>query len=233
MEFFDFKNILMGEFPGVTPGQLSLFEKMDPLYREWNAKINVISRKDIDNLYEHHVLHSLGIALYLKYQRPDVFASWGGEALLSEATASGSPAVSVLDLGCGGGFPGIPLAVLFPGVHFTLCDSIGKKITVAKEVASALGLDNVETVNARAESLPGPYGYVVSRAVTSLDNFLPWVKGKYRNSVFYLKGGDLAEEIAQAMGRCGLPKGSVSLWPISSVLKDVFFDGKMVIEVKK
>lgn len=233
MEFFDFKNILMGEFPGVTPGQLSLFEKMDPLYREWNAKINVISRKDIDNLYEHHVLHSLGIALYLKYQRPDVFASWGGEALLSEATASGSPAVSVLDLGCGGGFPGIPLAVLFPGVHFTLCDSIGKKITVAKEVASALGLDNVETVNARAESLPGPYGYVVSRAVTSLDNFLPWVKGKYRNSVFYLKGGDLAEEIAQAMGRCGLPKGSVSLWPISSVLKDEFFDGKMVIEVKK
>ena len=234
MEFNDFKNILMGEFPGVTPGQLSLFEKMDALYREWNAKINVISRKDIDNLYEHHVLHSLGIALYLKYQRPDVFASWGGEALLSEAaTAPELQTVSVLDLGCGGGFPGIPLAVLFPGVHFTLCDSIGKKITVAKEVASALGLENVEAVNARAESLPGPYDYVVSRAVTSLDNFLPWVKGKYRNSVLYLKGGDLAEEISQAMGRCGLPKGSVSLWPISSVLKDEFFDGKMVIEVKK
>lgn len=233
MNFNDFKNILTSEFPGVTPGQLTLFEKMEPLYREWNAKINVISRKDIDNLYAHHVLHSLGIALYLKWQRPDVFASWGGESLLSDAaTAPESPEVSVLDLGCGGGFPGIPLAVLFPGVHFTLCDSICKKITVAREVASALGLENVETVNARAESLPGPYDYVVSRAVTSLDNFLPWVKGKYRSSVLYLKGGDLAEEIAQAMGRCGLPKGSVSLWPISSVLKDVFFDGKMVIEVK-
>lgn len=238
MSFNDFKNILTSEFPGVTPRQLSLFEKMDPLYREWNAKINVISRKDIDNLYEHHVLHSLGIALYLKYQRPDVFASWGGEALLSEdsgrqpLSCCSDAGLSVLDLGCGGGFPGIPLAVLFPGVHFTLCDSIGKKITVAKEVASALGLENVETVNARAETLPGPYGYVVSRAVTSLDNFLPWVKGKYRSSVLYLKGGDLAEEIAQAMGKCGLPKGSVSLWPISSVLKDVFFDGKMVIEVK-
>ena len=238
MSLADFINILTSEFPGVTEGQLSLFEKMDPLYREWNAKINVISRKDIDNLYEHHVLHSLGIALYLKYQRPDVFASWGGEALLSEAadrqpsSCCADAGLSVLDLGCGGGFPGIPLAVLFPGVHFTLCDSIGKKITVAKEVASSLGLENVETVNARAESLSGPYGYVVSRAVTSLDNFLPWVKGKYRNSVLYLKGGDLAEEIAMAMGRCGLPKGSVSLWPISSVLKDEFFDGKMVIEVK-
>lgn len=238
MKFNDFKNILTREFPGVTPGQLALFERMDSLYREWNAKINVISRKDIDNLYEHHVLHSLGIALYLKYQRPDVFASWGGEALLSEAegmrqvSTCADVRLNVLDLGCGGGFPGIPLAVLFPKVHFTLCDSIGKKITVAKEVALSLGLENVKTVNARAESLPGSYDYVVSRAVTSLDNFLPWVKGKYRNSVLYLKGGDLAEEIAQAMGRCGLPKGSVSLWPISSVLKDEFFDGKMVIEVK-
>lgn len=238
MDFIDFKDILIGEFPGVTSGQLSLFEKIDSLYREWNAKINVISRKDIDNLYEHHVLHSLGIALYLKYQRRDVFDLWGGDRLLSAGeTETSSDGVKdgllVLDLGCGGGFPGIPLAVLFPSVHFVLCDSIGKKITVAKEVASALGLENVETVNARAESLTGPYDYVVSRAVTSLGNFLPWVKGKYRNSVLYLKGGDLAEEIAMAMGKCGLQKGAVSLWPISSILKEPFFDGKMVIEVGK
>lgn len=242
MDFSEFKDILTAGFPGITETQLSHFEAMEGLYREWNSKINVVSRKDIDNLYEHHILHSLGIALYLKYRRPEVFRAWGGEPLLgsSETTcplheSDGAVAhdVTVLDLGCGGGFPGIPLATLFPSVAFTLCDSIGKKVTVAREVASALGLTNVETVNARAESLPGPYDYVVSRAVTSLENFLPWVKGKWCRDIFYLKGGDLVEEIAQAMGRFRLPKGSVSVWPLSSVIHEEFFAEKMVIDIRK
>ena len=244
MNYTEFKNILTSEFPGITEVQLSRFEAMEGLYREWNSKINVVSRKDIDNLYEHHVLHSLGIALYLKFRRPDVLRMWGGESLLGGSEVFGDEALTenavgdgvsctVLDLGCGGGFPGIPLATLFPEVKFTLCDSIGKKVTVAREVAAALGLENVETVNSRAEALPGAFDYVVSRAVTSLDKFLPWVKGKWRRDIFYLKGGDLVEEIALAMGKFRLPKGSVGLWPISSVLQDEFFTEKMVIDIRK
>ena len=147
MNYTEFKNILTSEFPGITEVQLSRFEDMEGLYREWNSKINVVSRKDIDNLYEHHVLHSLGIALYLKFQRPDVLRMWGGESLLGGREVFGDEALTenavgdgvsctVLDLGCGGGFPGIPLATLFPEVKFTLCDSIGKKVTVAREVAA-------------------------------------------------------------------------------------------------
>lgn len=244
MNYTEFKNILTSEFPGITEVQLSRFEAMEGLYREWNSKINVVSRKDIDNLYEHHVLHSLGIALYLKFRRPDVLRMWGGESLLGGREVFGDEALTenavgdgvsctVLDLGCGGGFPGIPLATLFPEVKFTLCDSIGKKVTVAREVAAALGLENVETVNSRAETLPGVFDYVVSRAVTSLDKFLPWVKGKWRRDIFYLKGGDLVEEIALAMGKFRLPKGSVGVWPISSVLHDEFFTEKMVIDIRK
>ncbi len=221
MEFAEFESIIKELLPEADEVALDRFRKMDALYRDWNAKINVISRKDIDHLYDHHVLHSLGIALFLKYREPEVFQTWleGG--------------VRVLDLGCGGGFPGIPLATLFPRVKFTLCDSIGKKITVAKEVASSLGLDNAECVNARAESLPGPYDYVVSRAVTSLDNFLPWVRGKYSRQVLCLKGGDLAEETATAMGKLRLPKGSVGVWPLDSVLRDGYFEGKNVVWVEK
>lgn len=244
MNYTEFKNILTSEFPGITEVQLSRFEAMEGLYREWNSKINVVSRKDIDNLYEHHVLHSLGIALYLKFRRPDVLRMWGGESLLGGSEVFGDEALTenavgdgvsctVLDLGCGGGFPGIPLATLFPEVKFTLCDSIGKKVTVAREVAAALGLENVETVNSRAEALPGAFDYVVSRAVTSLDKFLPWVKGKWHRDIFYLKGGDLVEEIALAMGKFRLPKGSVGVWPISSVLHDEFFTEKMVIDIRK
>lgn len=244
MNYTEFKNILTSEFPGITEVQLSRFEDMEGLYREWNSKINVVSRKDIDNLYEHHVLHSLGIALYLKFRRPDVLRMWGGESLLGGCEVFGDETLAenavgdgvsctVLDLGCGGGFPGIPLATLFPEVKFTLCDSIGKKVTVAREVAAALGLENVETVNSRAETLPGAFDYVVSRAVTSLDKFLPWVKGKWHRDIFYLKGGDLVEEIALAMGKFRLPKGSVGVWPISSVLHDEFFAEKMVIDIRK
>ena len=198
------------------------FRKMEDLYRDWNSKINVVSRKDIDELYRHHVLHSLAIAAYIRTNMPDVY-----ERMRGDGPYSISEPLKVLDLGTGGGFPGIPLSVIFPHAEFTLCDSIGKKITVATEVYKGLGLKNVKTVNARAETLPETFDYVVSRAVTSLDNFMPWVKGKYRDGILYLKGGDLTEEIANA----GLKKGSVAIWPISSWTDDPFFETKMVIHI--
>ena len=196
MTFEEFKHIINEKFPEVTHPQMEQFEKMDALYRDWNSKINVVSRKDIDELYRHHVLHSLGIAAYLKMQMPDIYDRLRGEGPYSVAEP-----LKILDLGTGGGFPGIPLAVMFPAAQFTLCDSIGKKIIVATEVAKGLDLNNVRTVNARAESLPETFDYVVSRAVTALENFLPWVKGKYTMGILYLKGGDLAEEISTAMAK--------------------------------
>lgn len=228
MTFNEFKTIIEDIFPEVTPGQMEQFRKMEALYRDWNSKINVISRKDIDQLYRHHVLHSLGIAAYLKTQMPDVYEYMRGEGPYSVA-----PALKILDLGTGGGFPGIPLSVIFPNAEFTLCDSIGKKITVATEVAKGLELKNVRTVNARAESLPDTFDYIVSRAVTSLDNFMPWVKGRYREGILYLKGGDLTEEIATAMGKFKMRKGSVHIWPISSWTSDPYFEEKMVIYIEK
>ena len=227
MTYQEFKSILNEKFPETTEHQLSQFEKMDALYRDWNSKINVVSRKDIDELYRHHVLHSLGIAAYIKIQMPDVYDRLRGEG----AYAAALP-VKILDLGTGGGFPGIPLAVMFPGAQFTLCDSIGKKITVAREVAAGLELKNVTTVNARAESLPETFDYIVSRAVTSLDNFMPWVKGKYTEGILYLKGGDLAEEISTAMAKFKMRKGSVHSWPISSWTDDPFFETKQVIYIE-
>jgi 16S rRNA (guanine527-N7)-methyltransferase len=197
---------------------------MEELYRDWNSKINVVSRKDIDQLYRHHVLHSLGIAAYLKAQMPAIYDRLRGEGVYSAALP-----LKILDLGTGGGFPGIPLAVMFPKAEFTLCDSIGKKIIVATEVSKGLELENVKTVNARAESLPETFDYVVSRAVTSLDNFMPWVKGKYTEGILYLKGGDLTEEIAKAK----LRKGSVHTWPISEWTDDPFFETKQVIFIER
>jgi 16S rRNA (guanine527-N7)-methyltransferase len=228
MTFSEFKQIINEKFPEVTAQQMEQFEKMDALYRDWNSKINVVSRKDIDQLYRHHVLHSLGIAAYLKTQMPDVYDRLRGEGPYSVAAP-----LKILDLGTGGGFPGIPLAVMFPNAQFTLCDSIGKKIIVASEVAKGLDLKNVKTVNARAESLPETFDYVVSRAVTALENFLPWVKGKYSEGILYLKGGDLAEEICTAMAKFKMKKGSVSQWPISSWTTDPFFETKMVIYIGK
>lgn len=222
MTFNEFKTIIERCFPETTPEQMEQFRKMEDLYRDWNSKINVVSRKDIDELYRHHVLHSLAIAAYLRVNMPDIYEHMRGEGPYSIAEP-----LKVLDLGTGGGFPGIPLSVIFPHAEFTLCDSIGKKIIVATEVYKGLELKNVKTVNARAETLPETFDYVVSRAVTSLDNFMPWVKGKYRDGILYLKGGDLTEEIANA----GLKKGSVAIWPISSWTDDPFFETKMVIHI--
>ncbi len=195
------------------------FERMAALYREWNARINVISRKDIDNVFEHHILHSLCIAFYLEKERPEAFRAW---------EAGG---IRVLDAGCGGGFPGIPLAAVFPDVRFTLCDSIGKKVMVAREVASAMGLDNVECVHGRVEEIPGTWDYVVSRAVTALDNFLPWVYGRFGSSILYLKGGDISAELEACRRKYGDRMPSVSTWPVDSVLKDEYFGEKLVVNL--
>ncbi|HEY5689986.1 MAG TPA: 16S rRNA (guanine(527)-N(7))-methyltransferase RsmG, partial [Cyclobacteriaceae bacterium] len=165
-------------FPDLTAAQLDQFSKLDALYREWNEKINVISRKDMDNLHINHVLHSLGIARVIQFNN----------------------AADILDVGTGGGFPGIPLAILFPQTHFHLVDSIGKKITVVKEVSKALGLRNVESEKIRAEEITKrKYDFVVSRAVTRMKEFYPWVAGKMKkastheldNGILYLKGGEL------------------------------------------
>ncbi len=228
MTFQEFKTIIEEKFPEVTPQQMEQFRQMDKLYRDWNSKINVVSRKDIDQLYRHHVLHSLGIAAYLKAQMPDIY-----DRLRGEGPYSVSEPLKILDLGTGGGFPGIPLSVIFPHAQFTLCDSIGKKIIVATEVAKGLGLNNVKTVNARAETLPETFDFIVSRAVTALGNFMPWVKGKYSKGILYLKGGDLAEEISEAMAQHKMRKGSVHLWPISSWTSDDFFETKYVIYIEK
>jgi len=199
----------------LSPLQEERFLALDGLYREWNAKINVISRKDIDCVYDHHVLHSLAIAKYL------------------QASGLSFDGCSVLDLGTGGGFPGIPLAILFPSAQFVLCDSVGKKTIVAEAVAKALGLENVTVVNARAESLPRVFDWVISRAVASLTDFYPWVKGKFSRGILYLKGGDVNEEISAVMARHKLPKGSVHTWPVSSWLPDSYYNGKLVIQIDK
>lgn len=218
MEFKEFKETVLREFPDLGEEQLAKFEAMDALYAEWNAKINVISRKDIGGLYSHHVLHSLCIASYLRRECPQFH-----QALLDGA--------QVLDLGTGGGFPGIPLAIMYPASQFTLCDSVNKKIIVASAVSEALGLSNAKTVNARAESLPQKFNFVVSRAVASLEDFYPWVKGRYTDAIFYLKGGDVAEEIAGMMGRNRMQKGAVHTWPVTRWLDDEYYDGKFVIHI--
>lgn len=239
--FADFEAFLKASFPDMTDGMVERFRLMDAGYRDWNAKINVISRKDIDSLYDHHVLHSLAIAEYLRTQRPEVYSMFtaslqeGSVAPVSSSTNvnASRAGLRVLDLGTGGGFPGIPLAVMFPNVRFTLCDSVGKKTIVAREIANMLGLDNVEIVNARAESLPGRFDFVVSRAVASLTDFYPWVKGKYSQSILYLKGGDINEEICALMSRERLRKGSVSTWPVTTWLSDPYFAGKFVIDIRR
>lgn len=197
----------------------SRYNKLVELYKEWNEKINVISRKDIDNVYEHHIVHSLAIAEYLKiFYGDDVWRT--GD-------------VSVLDVGTGGGFPGVPLAMEFPEAQFTLCDSIGKKIKVASSVAQAMELDNVTCVNARVESLPQTFDWVVSRAVTSLENFYPWVEGKFNHSILYLKGGNIEEEIANLLKKSHLKMENIRAWSLTEWQKDDYFAEKFVIEIGK
>jgi 16S rRNA methyltransferase gidB len=203
-------SLILKYFPEITNEQKQQFEKLEQLYTEWNEKINVISRKDMDGLYEKHILHSLGIAKVMPF-------------------ADGT---KVLDIGTGGGFPGIPLAILFPEVSFTLIDSIGKKIKVVEAVSEGLGLKNVTAVHGRAEKLKEKFHFVVSRAVTQMPEFLRWLKGKFEkeqfnekhNGVLYLKGGDLAEELAGL--RC-------EIFQLKNYFEEEFFDTKKVVYLSK
>lgn len=194
-------------FPELSERQREQFVVLSRLYREWNARINVISRKDIDNIEEHHILHSLAL-------------------VRTELIVAGE---SVLDVGCGGGFPGLPLAVYYPEVQFTLVDSIGKKIRVVEEVASALGLTNVRAVHSRVEQLDGGrsrFDWVVSRAVTDLKTFVEWTWGRTVYGILYLKGGDLRAEIAAAGRR-------TEELPISTWFDGEFFETKKVLVLPK
>ena len=200
--------MIISDYFQLTEHQEQQFAALDVLYRDWNSKINVISRKDIDNLYEHHVLHSLAIAKVLPFQ----------------------PHTEILDVGTGGGFPGIPLAILFPECRFTLIDSIGKKIKVAQEVATALGLTNVECIQERAEEEKRKFDFVVNRAVMPLPDLVKLVQknasNKQRNAVpnglVVLKGGDLREELRPFQKRAEITE-------ISTLFRGEWFDTKRVI----
>ncbi|WP_183562646.1 16S rRNA (guanine(527)-N(7))-methyltransferase RsmG [Mucilaginibacter sp. SP1R1] len=204
-------DIILKYFPDLSVQQCAQVEMLPELYNLWNSQINVISRKDIDLLYERHVLHSIGIAKVMQFL----------------------PGEHVLDVGTGGGFPGIPLAILFPETQFHLVDSIGKKIKVVQEVAKALGLTNVAASHLRAEQLDKKFDFVVSRAVTQLKDFYPWVRGKFNkqskntlpNGILYLKGGDLEEEIKES----GL---KVQQYHLKDYFTEEFFETKQVIYVK-
>lgn len=223
MDFNNFQEFVRASFPEIDDSALTKFSRMQAGYEDWNSKINVISRKDMDGIYDHHVLHSLAIAMYLKEIRPSEYS-------FMQKPGNGT---TVLDLGTGGGFPGIPLAVMFPEVKFTLCDSIKKKTVVAQGIADLLELKNVEIVNARAESLGRDFDFVVSRAVASLTDFYPWVRGCFKKSILYLKGGDINEEICTLMGREKMAKGQIGTWPVDCWLKDEYFAGKFVIDIAK
>ena len=196
-------------FPDLTETQQLQFKKLKDLYKDWNLKINVVSRKDIDEIYLRHVLHSLGIAKIQSFK----------------------PGSSILDVGTGGGFPGIPLAILFPETNFHLVDSIGKKIKVVNEVAEGLELQNVKTSNCRVEEIDEQYDFIVSRAVAQMETFVRWVKGKVKkksehelkNGILYLKGGDLSEELAKYQ--------TAKIYELSDYFDEEFFDTKKVVHL--
>lgn len=200
---------ILKQFPNLTDSQIEQFHKLEALYQDWNAKINVISRKDIDELYTKHVLHSLAIAKVQPFE----------------------PGTYILDVGTGGGFPGIPLAILFPETRFYLIDVIAKKIKVVQAVAEAIGLKNVKAEQMRAENVKGDFDFVVSRAVTNMPDFVTWVKGKTKkqnkhdlpNGILYLKGGDLTEELKD------FPKAKE--YNISDFFSDEFFETKKVVHL--
>jgi 16S rRNA (guanine527-N7)-methyltransferase len=204
-------DLIFKYFPDLTPAQQQQYRQLPELYQFWNSQINVISRKDIDLLFERHVLHSLGIAKVISFL----------------------PGEAILDVGTGGGFPGVPLAIMFPDTQFLLVDSIGKKIKVVNEVAKAIGLKNLKAEHMRAEQAPGKFDFVISRAVTQLKDFYPWVKGKFNptskntipNGILYLKGGDLKQEIAES----GL---AVQQFRLKDYFTEEFFETKQVIYLK-
>ena len=196
-------------FPDLTDIQIEQFQKLDFLYHDWNEKINVISRKDIDALYTKHILHSLGIAKIMKFE----------------------PGATVLDVGTGGGFPGIPLAILFPETRFYLIDVIAKKIKVVQGVLDALELKNVKAEQKRAELVKGDFDFIVSRAVTNMPDFVSWIKDKIKkqhkhtlkNGILYLKGGDLTEELKD------FPRAT--LYDLAEFFEDEFFETKKVVHL--
>ena len=199
-------------FPNLTPQQKKQFRALYDLYADWNAKINVVSRKDFDQLYLRHILHSLAIAKVCRF----------------EAGAR------VLDVGCGGGFPSVPLAILFPDTHFVSADSIGKKITVVKGVCEGAGIKNIDARNVRVEQIAERFDYVVSRAVTEMPTFVKWIwnkidrgqKGSLPNGILYLKGGDLTEELAAT-------KIQWTEYPISEFFDEEFFETKKVVYTRR
>ncbi|MGB3590916.1 MAG: 16S rRNA (guanine(527)-N(7))-methyltransferase RsmG [Nonlabens sp.] len=203
-------------FPHLTAQQESQFQQLEAVYKEWNAQINVISRKDIDELYLRHVLHSLGIVSVVRFR---------------ESLPNTSGGTRVLDVGTGGGFPGIPLAIMFPKTKFHLIDAIGKKIKVVDAVVEALGLENVTTQHGRAEKVKGRFDFIVSRAVTNMPDFVNWVQNKVRrdsyheieNGILYLKGGDLTDELK--------PFKDAYTYPLEEVFEEEFFQTKKVVHL--
>lgn len=201
--------IILKYFPNLTEEQIEQFSKLQELYKDWNLKINVVSRKDIDELYLRHVLHSLGIAKVMEF----------------------NPKTKVMDVGTGGGFPGIPLAILFPETQFHLVDSIGKKIKVVNEVVNGLGLENVTTTHGRVEEVKETYDFIVSRAVAQMETFHRWIKNKVhkkqnhelKNGILYLKGGDLTEELAN------FPKATI--YNLPNYFEEDFFETKKVVHL--
>ena len=202
-------HLIQKYFPNLTEIQFKQFEALQGLYEDWNAQINVISRKDIESLYLHHVLHSLSIAKLIQFQ----------------------DGAKILDIGTGGGFPGIPLAILFPEVTFHLVDSINKKLKVVNGVAESLGLENVYTTHAIAETIEGQYDFIISRAVTTMPVFVSWIKNRVakknthalKNGILYLKGGDLTEELKTY--------SKVTLYDLSAFFEDEFFETKKIVHL--